>query len=67
MVSVIGTKDATGKSALLNYLFRYNTAFIEDPYAKGVYMSLCEIDNKTIVVLDALGVFQIDATEISMK
>ena len=58
VVSAFGTKSS-GKSTLLNDLFRYNIRMIDDKFAKGVYMGICQLDNKIVVVLDATGILDV--------
>lgn len=58
VVSAFGSKSS-GKSTLLNDLFRYNIRMIDDKFAKGVYMGICHLDNKIVVVLDATGILDV--------
>lgn len=48
---MIGTKS-NSKKIFINNLFRYNFYSREYPLLPGIYMSICEIDNKFIIIFN---------------
>lgn len=60
VISVIGAQSS-GKSTLLNYLFRCQFSTAPGRCTKGMYFNICEFDDKIIWLIDTEGLLSLSA------
>ena len=62
VISIIGAQSS-GKSTLLNYLFRCQFETSAGRCTKGMYFNICELDDKVIWLIDTEGLLSLNARD----
>ena len=62
IISVVGAQSS-GKSTLLNYLFRCQFETSAGRCTKGMYFNICEMDDKVIWLIDTEGLLSLNARD----